>query len=47
MNADRLKLLAKDLTQSHPRSPRETLGGYVIAARTEHGQPKAILRVIR
>jgi hypothetical protein len=34
MNAEKLKLLAKDLTQSYPRSPRETLGGYVIAART-------------
>jgi hypothetical protein len=34
MNAEKLKLLANDLTQSHPRSPRETLGGYVIAART-------------
>lgn len=28
-----LKLLAKDLTKEYPRSPRETLGGYVIAAR--------------
>ncbi len=30
---DRLKLLAKDLTKEFPRSPRETLAGYVIAAR--------------
>lgn len=30
---DKLKLLAKDLTREFPRSPRETLGGYVIAAR--------------
>ncbi len=30
---DRLKLLAKDLTKDFPRSPRETLAGYVIAAR--------------
>jgi hypothetical protein len=30
----RLKLLAKDLTKEYPRSPRETLAGYVIAART-------------
>jgi hypothetical protein len=30
---DKLKLLAKDLTNEFPRSPRETLGGYVIAAR--------------
>lgn len=29
-----LKLLAKDLTKDDPRSPRETLAGYVIAART-------------
>lgn len=29
-----LKLLALDLTQSFPRSPRETLGGYVVAGRT-------------
>lgn len=28
-----LKSLAKDLTKERPRSPRETLGGYVIAAR--------------
>ena len=34
MNAEKLKLLAKDLTREYPRSPRETLGGYVIAART-------------
>jgi hypothetical protein len=26
-------LLAKDLAHSHPRSPRDTLAGYVIAAR--------------
>lgn len=32
MNAN-LKLLAKDLTKEYPRSPRETLAGYVIAAR--------------
>lgn len=30
---DKLKLLAKDLTKEFPRSPRETLAGYVIAAR--------------
>jgi len=29
-----LKLLAPDLTTSFPRSPRETLGGFVVAART-------------
>lgn len=28
-----LKTLAKDLTQDFPRSPRETLGGYVLGAR--------------
>lgn len=34
MNAqDKLKLLAKDLTKDFPRSPREMLAGYVIAAR--------------
>ena len=32
MNAN-LKLLAKDLTKDYPRSPRETVAGYVIAAR--------------
>ena len=30
---DKLKLLARDLTKEFPRSPRETLAGYVIAAR--------------
>ncbi len=30
---EKLKLLAKDLTREFPRSPREMLGGYVIAAR--------------
>ena len=29
-----LKLLARDLTKEFPRSPRETLGGYVLACRT-------------
>ena len=33
MNAEKLKLLAKDLTKEFPRSPRETLAGYVLAAR--------------
>lgn len=34
MNAqEKLKLLALDLTKKFPRSPRETLAGYVIAAR--------------
>jgi hypothetical protein len=34
MNApEKLKLLAKDLTKEFPRSPRELLAGYVIAAR--------------
>jgi hypothetical protein len=32
-NDEKLKLLAPDLTKTYPRSPRETLGGYVIAAR--------------
>jgi len=31
---DKLALLAPDLTKVFPRSPRETLGGYVIAGRT-------------
>lgn len=34
MNAEeKLKLQARDLTRDFPRSPRETLAGYVIAAR--------------
>lgn len=34
MNAEeKVKLLAKDLTREYPRSPRETLAGYVLAAR--------------
>jgi hypothetical protein len=33
MNAEKLKPLAKDLTKDFPRSPRETLAGYVIAGR--------------
>ena len=34
MNAqEKVKLLARDLTREFPRSPRETLAGYVIAAR--------------
>jgi len=31
---EKLKLLALDLTKTFPRSPRETLGGYVAAGRT-------------
>ncbi len=31
---ERLLLLAPDLAKSFPRSPRETLAGYVVAART-------------
>jgi hypothetical protein len=31
--SDQLKSLAKDLTKEYPRSPRETIGGYVLAAR--------------
>ncbi len=34
MNSEKLKLLAKDLSRDFPRSPRETLGGYVVAGRT-------------
>lgn len=32
--SEKVKTLAKDLSHDFPRSPRETLGGYVIAART-------------
>ncbi len=32
-NLDKVKNLAKDLRKVYPRSPREKLGGYVIAAR--------------
>jgi hypothetical protein len=32
-NSEKIKLLAKDLSKEFPRSPRETLGGYVLAAR--------------
>lgn len=31
--SEKLKDLAKDLTKDFPRSPRETLGGYILAAR--------------
>ncbi len=31
MDTNKLKILAKDLSKDFPRSPRETLGGYVIA----------------
>ena len=31
---EKTKLLAKDLTKEFPRSPRQTLAGYVLAART-------------
>lgn len=33
MDLDTVRKLAKDLRQDYPRSPREKLGGYVIAAR--------------
>ena len=33
MNKDKLQPIARDLTKTPPRSPRETLGGFVIAAR--------------
>lgn len=32
--SEKLKSLAKDLNKDFPRSPRETLGGYVLAARS-------------
>jgi len=31
--SEKLKTLAKDLTKDFPRSPREMIGGYVLAAR--------------
>lgn len=31
---EKLKSLAKDLTKEYPRSPHETIGGLVVAART-------------
>ena len=34
MNTNKVKNLAKDLSKSFPRSPRETVAGYVIAGRT-------------
>ena len=33
MNKDKLQTLARDLRKTAPRSPRETLGGFVITAR--------------
>lgn len=33
MADEKLKLLARDLSKAAPRSPRETIAGYVIAAR--------------
>jgi hypothetical protein len=33
MNTERVRSLARDLRTTPPRSPRETLGGFVIAAR--------------
>ena len=33
MNTDKVKQLARDLRKTPPRSPREPLGGFVIAAR--------------
>jgi len=33
MNTEKLQSLARDLRKMPPRSPRETLGGFVIAAR--------------
>jgi Domain of unknown function (DUF5069) len=34
MDTNKVKNLARDLTQDFPRSPREILAGYVLAART-------------
>src|SRR5215212_2171990 len=33
INKDKIQPLARDLRKTPPRSPRETLGGFVIAAR--------------
>jgi hypothetical protein len=33
MNVEKLKLVARDLRKTPPRSPRERLGGFLIAAR--------------
>ena len=33
MNKEKLQSIARDLSKTPPRSPRETLGGFVIAAR--------------
>jgi hypothetical protein len=33
MNTDKLKQLVRDLRKTPPHSPRDTLGGFVIAAR--------------
>jgi len=33
MNKDKVQQLARDLRKTPPRSPRERLGGFVIAAR--------------
>jgi hypothetical protein len=33
MNEEKLRTLARDLRKTPPRSPRQTLGGFVIAAR--------------
>ena len=34
METNKLEVLAKDLSKDFPRSPRETLAGYVLAGRT-------------
>ncbi|MBK1854708.1 DUF5069 domain-containing protein [Verrucomicrobiaceae bacterium 5K15] len=34
MSNEKVKLLAKDLSKEFPRSPRETIAGYVVATRT-------------
>ena len=34
MDTNKLEVLAKDLSKDFPRSPRETLAGYVLAGRT-------------
>jgi hypothetical protein len=40
MNKDRLQTLARDLRKTPPRTPRETLGGFVIADRMLEGDAR-------
>ena len=44
-NEEKLRLLAKNLSEEFPRSPRETLAGYVIAGRMLDKCRAAILNI--